>query len=221
MEYLLKINILFSGDNVIINKLRYGAINNKKIIVFLLGLSIIGILCGTIFITILSKSDHELVKNYMVNYLKNINSIDIYHFFKSNLLTTLLCTFFIWLLGISAIGIPIIILIYFSKLFILGFSISSFIISYKTKGLLLALIYIFPNQIIFVLMYTLLCLYGIKISNNFIYNLFNKKSINQSIIMKKYLRILVFCLIIGTICTIYDSYILPIIFKKISNFIKI
>ena len=153
---------------MIINKLKYGAINNKKIIYYLIGLSLIGIIGGSLFITILSKHDQSLIKEYMNNFIASINKFNIKSINITSILTNIFFIITIWLLGISVIGIPIILFMYFSKFFTLGFSISSFILTYKLKGTLIALVYIFPVQIINMIIYSLITLYAIKISNNLI-----------------------------------------------------
>ena len=158
-----------------LNKLRYGAINNKKIIMFLLGLCIIGIVGGSLFITIISKNDQKLIIDYINNFITNINKINLKDAIINSLFTNMLYIISVWLLGISVIGIPIVIFMYFSKIFTLGFSISAFIITYKLKGLVLALLYVFPTQILNIGIYTLITLYSIKISNNLIYLVLNKK----------------------------------------------
>ena len=198
-----------------LNKLRYGAINNKKIIMFLLGLCIIGIVGGSLFITIISKNDQKLIIYYMNNFITNINKINLKDAIINSLFTNMLYIISVWLLGISVIGIPIVIFMYFSKIFTLGFSISAFIITYKLKGLVLALLYVFPTQILNIGIYTLITLYSIKISNNLIYSVFNKKEINMKKIINKYIYILVICLSVSIFSLLYENIILPFILKKI------
>ena len=204
-----------------LNKLKYGAINNKKIIMFLLGLCVIGIISGSIFITLIKSSDKTSIINYINDFISNIGKIDIKNSLINSLLANIIYTLIIWLLGISVIGIPIILFMYFSKLFILGFTISSFILTYKLKGLLLAFIYVFPTQVINILIYTLISLYAIKISNNLIYTTFNKKDTNFKKITNKYIKILIICLICILLNSLYESIILPFILNKVILLLKI
>ncbi len=204
-----------------LNKLKYGAINNKKIIMFLLGLCIIGIIGGSLFITIVSKSDQKLIVEYMNNFIININKINLKDAIINSLFTNILYIISVWLLGISVIGIPIIIFMYFSKIFTLGFSISAFIITYKFKGLILALLYVFPTQILNIGIYTLITLYSIKISNNLIYSVFNKKEVNMKKIINKYIYILAICLIVSIISLLYENIVLPIVLKKMITLLNI
>lgn len=204
-----------------LDKLKYGAINNKKIILFLLGLSIVGVICGSLFMTIISKTDQTMVKNYMMEYMVNLNHINFKNVLFNSLITNLFFIISIWLLGISVIGVPIIVFMYFSKIFTLGFSISSFILTYKFKGLLISLIYIFPIQILNIGLYTLITLYAIKISSNLIYSIFNKKEVNFKSIINKYIKILMICIIACLISVLYENTVLPFLLNKLILLLKI
>ena len=57
---------------MVLDKLKYGAINNKRIITFLFVLGIIGIISGALFLTILSKTDQQLVIDYITQFMSNI-----------------------------------------------------------------------------------------------------------------------------------------------------
>ena len=206
---------------MILHKLKYGAINNKKIIMFLLGLSVIGIISGSIFITLIKSSDKTSIINYINDFISNINKIDIKDSLINSIVSNLLFTLIIWLIGISVIGIPIILFMYFSKLFVLGFTISSFILTYKIKGLLMAFLYVFPTQVINILIYTLISLYAIKTSNNLIYTTFNKKDTNFKKITNKYIKILIICFVCVLLNSLYESIVLPFILNKVILLLKI
>ncbi len=204
-----------------LTKLKYGAINNKKIILFLFSLCIIGILSSSILVTVLSKVEQNEIINYIKNYFGTLNKIDILNTFVNSFINNIIPILFIWIIGISIIGVPIIIFIYFYKMFILGFTISSFILTYKIKGLLLSFLYVFPSKIISILIYTLICLYAIKISNNLIYIIFNKKDINCNKITRKYIKILIISSLLVIFNSIYESIILKILFNKVIVLLKI
>ena len=188
---------------------------NKKIIVFFIGLLIIALIFGSSLALFLNENDKMLVTNYLKNFITNINTTNNTSLFVNGLFTNCSYGIFIWLLGISIIGIPIILLMFFSKCFILGFSVSSIIINYKVKGILFALIYIFPNQVINILIYGLLASYGIIFSLKIIYSLFNKTEFKINQAFKKYFKIFIISIITLLISNIYESFISPIIYKLI------
>ena len=105
--------------------------------------------------TILSKTDQSYVKDYMTSYIGNIreNQLNYLSCFMNAFLSNFILFISIFLLGISVIGIPFILFIYFFKSFILGFSVTSFILSFGAKGILYTIIYIIPNLLIYILFF--------------------------------------------------------------------
>lgn len=191
--------------------------NNKKMIIILLGITIIGIIAGSIFMTFIIDSDKILSAEYLKSFFDNIsnNKLDFLATFKNNFLSSFIYITIIFLLGISVIGIPIALMMYFAKSFILGFTIATIILNYKFKGILYSIIYIFPSHIIKLVLFTMLVMYAVKVSSYLIYAIFNKLEINFKTIMNKYFKVFIICLIGITITSILDTYLTPFILEKV------
>lgn len=189
---------------------------NKKMILFLIGLAFIGFIAGSVFITQLSKGDQTLVKDYMGEYINLIrsNKIDYMQIFKNAILSNSIFTLVTWLLGISIIGIPIILLSYFIKSFTFGFSITSIIFKYKSKGLLISLIYIIPELLNFVI-YTVLLIFAIKFSLKLIDALFKRKTLDFKILFSNYVTILILVFIGIFITAMIEAFIVPYFLHKL------
>lgn len=203
------------------DKLKNKTTSNKKIIVFLVGLFLIGLIAGSIFITIISKSDQALVKEYIKEFVNKAdkNKLNYLEALKNASLSNGLFIVMVWLLGFSIIGIPIVIFMYFSKAFILGFSLSSFILQYKFKGLLLALIYFFPHHVVNILAYTLILIYSLKISFILVNSIIKKKTISFKAIMNRYL--IVFAVSIGMVivASLYECFVVPFLIRNLIGFL--
>ena len=203
------------------DKLKNKTTSNKKIIVFLVGLFLIGLITGSIFITIISKSDQALVKEYIKEFVNKVdkNKLNYLEALKNASLSNGLFIVIVWLLGFSIIGIPIVIFMYFSKAFILGFSLSSFILQYKFKGLLLALIYFFPHHVVNILAYTLILIYSLKISFILVNSIIKKKTISFKAIMNRYL--IVFAVSIGMVivASLYECFVVPFLIRNLIGFL--
>lgn len=195
---------------------------NKKLFVFVSILLIIGFIAGTLFITILSTEDKKIVSETISNYFNQIknNNIDLEYTLRTSLTTNLIYLVFMWLLGISIIGIPIIIFLIFIKSFILGFSISSIIFKYKLGGTLLSFSYIFPHQILNLVVISFIGLYALKVSLSLIKLIISKKQINFKLIIKKYFAVLIICVIISIVSTLFESFLCPYLIKLFSFLIK-
>lgn len=188
---------------------------HKKIVIFLVGLAIVGIVMGSFFTVILENADKILVKEYIQKFVKEIDQVHILRSFLNLSIENFCFTFVVWLFGISVVGIPIILFLYFSKAFVLGFSLSSFVLSYQAKGLLYSFFYIFPHQIINFVLYIILLNYATVLSLQLIQSFLYKKTIDFKVIMKKYCFIFGFVFLSLLVTSIYESVLVPKIFKFI------
>lgn len=194
---------------------------NKKIFVFLFVLMLMGIIAGSIFTTILNSSDKELVINHLNEFIDNINNNRLNYLFalKNNLITNISYVILIWLLGISVIGLPIIIIMFFTKCFILGFSVGAILTTFKLKGILVSLVYVFPGQVISLLFLLLLMMYSMSFTFKMIYAILKKKSIDFKLIMNKYFKILLIVLGVIILMSLCDTYLMPRLIKLLIPFI--
>ena len=206
----------------IMDKLHNQVKINKNLLVFLLVLMLVGIIVGSIFVTILSKADKELVITHLNGFLDTIETdkIDYLLVLKNNLTTNLLFIGIIWLLGISVIGLPIMVVMFFTKSFILGFSIGSILSTFGAKGILFSIFYVFPGQVISILFILLLMMYSMSFSFKLIYAIFKKKSIDFKIMINRYSIIFLIVLIGIILMNLYDTYLMPRIIKSIITMIR-
>lgn len=187
-------------------------IKSNKLIIKLLIISIICILLGILYIAILSKSNKLLIKENLKNYFENLNKLNYIKAIVKCLSSNIITISSIWILGISIIGIPLIIVILIVKSFAIGFTISSLIYFYKLKGIIISIIYIIP-LIINLFIIIILSYYGIIFSKNLNSLLFLKKEINFKNIMRKYIKIFLFSIICIVASSLIEIYIIPNILK--------
>ena len=183
-----------------------GTLNNqKKIYIFLIGLAVISFLVGILFIFIISNDNTKLINTGITNFYNTDN--DLWKEFFASLFNNYLYILIIWILGISIIGIPIILLMYLFKMFLFGFSLSSIIEVFKFKGILISLIDILPNKILFSIILILVTFYSISFSSKLFKALIFKVPINFREFMNKYVKILLYSLIILLFVSIYEGFI--------------
>ncbi len=204
------------------DKLKSKIKTSKKFTIFLVVLLLVGVISGTLFITILSSTDKSLVKEYLTSYMSSIekDKINYLPLFCNSFLKEFLISGIIWLLGISVVGIPAILFLFFKEVFTLGFSIGSLLFVYKGKGLLYAFFYIFPCQILNVIAYGLLLMYALSVSMRMIEAVFKHKTIDFKAIMGKYSKILGIVLILFFISSLLETFLLPNILKWVSSILK-
>lgn len=188
---------------------------NKRIILCLIVITIIGIISGSLFFYLLSNNDRETVIKSIEDFINNINSINYSICLKSNLVINLVLLLIIFIFSLTIIGIPIIIIIYYFKTFSLGFSLVAIISRYGFKGTLYAVIYLFPHNIISLLTFLVLSLYGLIYSFKTLHNFTKKTNINLNNSFAKLKTVLLISIIIIILCSLYQTFIMP----KLLNFI--
>lgn len=203
------------------DKLIFKAKKNKNLLLFLIGISIIGLISGSIFLTIINKSDQQLVKEYIEKFIIGIdqNKLNYLEALKNTLLSNLAFILVIWILGLTVLGIPLTIFIYFTKSFILGFSISSFVLQYGIKGCLISIIYIIPSLLNLVI-YTILMIFAIHFSKRLLYMTVKKKEIHLKETIGRYITFLVVAIILMIFNALLEVFIVPTLIQKILFLIR-
>lgn len=194
---------------------------DKNLFIFLIVLTIVGIIVGSLFVTLLSKDDQGLTTTYLNSFLDKIanNQLDFGVSLKNTLISNTLFVIIIWLLGISVIGLPIMIIMYFYKAFTLGFSVGSIIFNYHFKGIVFAIIYAF-GQALLLLFLMVLLIYAMSFSFKIINCIFRKKALDFKLVINKYTFILAIILVGIVITSLYDAYIVPALLSKLISFIR-
>lgn len=191
---------------------------DKKVNTFIMFIIILGIISGSLFLVVLKDTDHNLVIEKINTFFTNINTNNINNIeaFKNAFIENIIFVILVWILGMSIIGIIINIFIIYLKGFIIGFSLSSFFLVYKYKGLLAALIYVFPTSIINILVCLLLGVYSVLFTINLWKIIFLKeKNYNMKKFIKKYFLLLILCIILILISSLTEGFLVPSLLKLV------
>lgn len=191
---------------------------NKKTNLFVMFVIILGIISGSIFLMVINENDKSTVINQITTFMKNINDNNINNFnaLKSAIIENLIFIILVWILGMSIIGVIFNIFFIYMKGFMIGFSISSFILTYKYKGIIASIIYAFPTSVINIIVALILGSYSIIFTINLWKVIFMKdKNYNTGRFFKKYLLTLGITTILVMLSSVTESYLVPSIFKVI------
>ena len=185
-------------------------IKQNKLLLLLTILTVISIIIGLLFPSLLKDNDQELIKNSITEFIKKINENKLNHLeiLISSSWNNILITIILLILGISLIGIPIIVIIHIFKCFITGFSITSILITYGPKGIITAIIYSIPN-ILNTLGSLLISYYAISFSITIFKCIFKKENKNWNSITRQYTKLTIFFILYSAIISILESYVIP------------
>lgn len=197
-------------------KLRDLVFPNKKINFFVTTIMILGILSGAIFLMLSNETDKSSVITQIQTFFQNIQngSIDNGLALRNSLIINYIFLGSIWILGLSIIGVLANIFLTYIKGFLVGFSLSSIFLTYQTKGIIAGLLYTFPTQILNIIVVITLSIYSIMFANNLLKIITSKQGNNQTM-LKKYIVILMGCIIISFISSLLEVYLFPNLLKLI------
>lgn len=189
---------------------------NKKVNLFVIFIVILGIISGSLFLMVLNENDKSEVINEISTFMANINTNNINNLnsFKNSLIEGMILIILSWILGMSIIGVIFNIFFIYMKSFTIGFSISSFILVYKYKGILSSLVYTVPSQLINILIILILGVYTLLFSKYLFKMIFIKdKTVNLGKFFKKYVLVFGICIILCVISSLCEAYLLPSLLK--------
>ena len=196
--------------NLIMNDLK----KDKSIYLSLLIALIISFIFGMFFITILSSTEKVKLKEYITNIFTSIKQGKISSLYKT-LINNNLGILITSILAFSVVLFPLVIVIIFYKGFTLAFTITSLIYTFKIKGIILAIVYVFPSLIFNLVFYFIMCYYSFKLSLILFNKAINKDTTNINKFLKKYLVIILVCISFVSLFSLYDTYLLPSLIKLV------
>lgn len=201
----------------IINYLKEELKKEKNLIILILAIFIIGLVVGSLFVNFITKDDKTLLIKQVETYFSSVKSLDKKVFginaFTPNLINNELQIFLIFALGLSILGIPVVILIMFFKGFMLGVTLATFILKFQLLGVLSSLLYIFPCFIIYIIIYTLISFFAVSTSLKFLKAIIKKDNLSFKKFLGKYLLCFLICLVLIIINTLLDAFLTPMLLK--------
>lgn len=190
---------------------------SKKINYFVVTILLFGVISGSIFLVILDSGDKSGTVLQIQTFISNLsnNKVDGGLALRSSLIINYIFVGLIWGLGLSIIGIIFNIFLTYIKGFVVGFSVASIFVTYNYKGILMALLYLFPHQILNVMVVCVLTIYSIMFSLNLLEIIVTKKVKKNYNMLKRYVVILLFSIIISFISSLLEVYLFPNLLKII------
>ncbi len=180
---------------------------------------IAGIAAGAFTVDALSLAQKEELIAYFQNFFSILDKepVQSAFVFKQSLLNNSQFVFFIWLLGITVIGVPLILMVVAIKGFIIGFSVSFLVEGMGFKGFLFALAAVLPQNLFIVPGILFAGVLGISFSVSMFRRRkaqLKKKFTNGLAVYSFNVLISLTLLFIGSLV---EGYVTPIFIKLFSN----
>ena len=146
--------------------------NNLKIYSAISIIFLIGIIIGVMFINNTEEEQKTEIITYLQNFTNSLNSeykIDNANLLKNSIINNLVLVLLLWFIGSTVVGIPIVYIIIGIRGFLLGYTVSSIMITYSFwKGILFSLSSLLLQNIIFIPCIFALAASGVKLYKSII-----------------------------------------------------
>jgi len=192
--------------------------NLKSLYVFVTILFVVGVIFGGIVVEVLDITQKEGLLNYLGHFFQGLKHDEIADpeiTFQHALGAHMKILGIIWILGISVIGIPILLIIIFLKGFVVGFTVSFLVTQLSWSGLWFAFVSVVPPNLIVVPAYIIVIVSGIHFS---VYLVRNRLIRHRGFVYPEFLSycFLVLCMAVFLfIAAGIEAYLLPIWMKKV------
>ena len=189
----------------------------KNILIFILITFFLGLILGSLFINFITEDDKKLLVEQLELFLSNVKNLtkDVFgiKIFSGEILNNGFQLFIIFVLGISMIGLPVVIIIMFFKGFMLGTTLATIILKYQFKGIIGSFLYVFPCYIFNIIIYIFISFFAVHASIKFLKALFKKDNLNFKSFFGRYLLSFIISMFLMNIVCLLDAYLTPGLLK--------
>jgi stage II sporulation protein M len=177
-----------------------------------------GIILGIYSVKYMGEFERNDLVNYLMNFIdpSNTNGISYKIIFLQSIKNNLPVIIFLWFLGLTIVGIPIIIIIDLLKGFTVGFTFSFMISGLGKNGIGIAILGVLPQNLIYIPCIIFASVVSMEFSIMLVKDKFNKQwtsSISKRIIYYSVIFIVIITFLFMGI--IIESYITPYFVKKL------
>lgn len=207
-------------QNAVINHIT----EHSSLYVFITVLFLMGVIFGAVLVNSLSFSQKEDLFYYLSQFFGQVSQGEVAttnEIFSQSVLHNFKYISVIWILGISIIGLPVILILLFLKGMVVGFTVGFLVNQMGWSGFLLSFASILPQNIFIVPVFIIISVLAVSLSMKMISRIFLKQiRMPLKPVLIRYLSFFVlsiFCLIAaGAI----EAYLSPVFMKSVVSMLS-
>jgi len=207
-------------QNIVVTHLR----EHSSIYLFVIVLFLMGVIFGAVVVNSLSFSQKEDLYYYLSQFFGQVsigkiatsNDLFLQSFMHNSKYIGLM-----WLLGISIIGLPIILILLFIKGMVVGFTVGFLVNQMGWNGFLLSFVSVLPQNFLIIPVFIITATVAVSISLKMIKRQFMKK-ISEPILpmLGKYVLLFVAAGILLAVAAGIEAYLSPSLMKAVIDSVK-
>ncbi|HZH59270.1 MAG TPA: stage II sporulation protein M [Metabacillus sp.] len=198
----------------------------SSIYLFVFVLFLMGVIFGAIIVNSMNLSQKEDLYYYLNRFFGQVaegkvaSAADMFHqsFFHNLKYLGLM-----WILGISIIGLPVILVMLFIKGMVVGFTVGFLVNQLGLKGFLLSFVTVLPQNVLLIPAFIIMCSVAISFSLKIIRQLFVKKSNTLEAplsLFMRYASVFIFIGMLAVLASGFEAYASPFLMKNVVEFVS-
>lgn len=194
---------------------------HSSIYLFVIVLFLMGVIFGAVIVNSLSFTQKEDLFYYLSQFFGQVAGGEIATnegLFMQSFLHNSKYIGLMWILGISIIGLPIILILLFIKGMVVGFTVGFLVNQMKWNGFVLSFVSVLPQNLVVIPVFIITATLAVTFSLKMIRNQFMKK-LNQPVmpLFARYTIAFVIAIISLSVAAGIEAYVSPVLMKSIIN----
>lgn len=191
---------------------------NLSLYLFIIVLFTMGVSFGAVIVNSLSLTQKQELSGYLGQFFQVMNEgveSNARMAFQHALGDHLKYIGFMWILGLSIIGLPVILVMVFLKGLVIGFTVGFLVNQWSWNGMILAGLSVLPQNLIAIPAIIIVGTAGISFSLRLIRSRFLRRGEPIYHHFLRYSLLIVFMGALLTVCSMFEAYVSPQLMKQI------
>lgn len=192
---------------------------NLSLYLFVGVLFVMGVVFGSVLVGALSLEQKDQMGRYLSSFIYAMNdgvAWDGKQSFTDALIMNWKWAVLIWLLGLSVIGMPLVLILDFLKGVLVGFSVGFLVSELSWKGVLFALVSVLPHNLIVIPAFLICSVAAVAFSVSLVKNRLHQRKSSLRVQLVQYTSIIFFMGIVLTLAAFYQGYVSPSVMKWVT-----
>jgi stage II sporulation protein M len=196
---------------------------NLSLYLFVGVLFVMGVVFGSVLVSALSLEQKDQMGRYLSSFIYAMNdgvAWDGKQSFMDALIMNWKWAVLIWLLGLSVVGMPVVLILDFLKGVLVGFSVGFLVSDLSWKGVLFALVSVLPHNLIVIPAFMICSVAAVAFSVSLVKNRLHQRRSSLRVQLVQYTSIIFFMGILLTLAAFYQGYVSPSVMKWVTPMLE-
>lgn len=195
---------------------------NLVLYFFIILLFLIGVVFGALAVKTLGEEQKVELITYLKVFFQGLHDghdagLDVGALVKQAMLNNIKTVVMIWLLGLTVIGVPVILFIVFTRGFVLGFTVGFLVNEYVLRGVAFAIVSVIPHNVLLIPAIIAAAVSGVAFSLLVVRNRLRPYRVNLPYECMAYTSMAVLMLGVVIVGGLVEGYITPVFMKAVTT----